>query len=525
MIPTILSCRTVFQFSGPRRAHSRSAGRIRCLGLLSLLFATACVGRPATKSSGMADHVADTSERIERVQNNLLTYNVIRGEAPHTIEDRLRFHKVPGVSVAVIDGGRIAWARGWGEMQAGSGVEVDGSTLFQAASISKPVAAAGALRLVELAVLSLDEDVNTRLRSWHVPESRFTDSAKVTLRRLLSHTAGTTVHGFPGYVAGARVPSPVQILNGAPPANTAPVVVDTVPGSVFRYSGGGYVVAQLLMTDVTGRPFPELMRELVLSRAGMTHSTFAQPLPEAREGEAATAHGRRGIPIPGRHHNYPEMSAAGLWTTPSDLARFAISIQRSLAGEAGALLSPEMAKLMITRQAGSYGVGFTVEGSADSLWFSHGGSNAGFQSYLVASGTGGRGAVVMTNGDGGYELVLELMRSIAREYDWGIFQPNERTAVEVSPSALKRFAGSYRADLPGQPRGLTIEIRLQDGQLHADIPRAGWHGRSLRAATPSRFFFLENPGELEFERDTGGAVTAVVVTGLGEPIRAARVDE
>jgi CubicO group peptidase (beta-lactamase class C family) len=473
----------------------------------------------------MPGHVANASERIELVQNNLLTYNVVRGEEQHTIEERLRFYHVPGVSIAVVDSGRIVWARGWGEVLAGSGVGVDSSTLFQAASISKPVTAAGALRLVERAALSLDEDVNTRFRSWHVPASRFTDSVKVTLRRLLSHTAGTTVHGFPGYVAGAQVPSPVQILDGAPPTNTARVVVDTFPGSVFRYSGGGYVIAQLLMTDVTGRPFPALMRELVLSRAGMAHSTFAQPLPAEREGEAATAHDRQDVPIPGRHHTYPEMSAAGLWTTPSDLTRFAMSIQRSLAGEVGALLSPEMAQLMITRQAASYGVGFTVEGSADSLWFSHGGSNAGFQSYLVASGTGGRGAAVMTNGDGGYELAIEVMRSIAREYDWGIFQPNERTAVEVHQPALKQFAGTYRADLPGQPGGLAIEIRLQDSHLRVDIPRVGWQGRSIRAAAPSRFFFLENPGELEFERNTGGAVTAVVVTGLGEPVRAARVNE
>lgn len=493
------------------------------LSVLSLLLVMACAGNPAPPAVDMGPAIR-TSDRVERVRGGLLTYNVVPGEEPYTIEERLRFYHVPGVSIAVIDSGRIAWARGWGEVQAGSGFGVDSSTLFQAASISKPVTAAGALRLVEGGILSMDEDVNARLRSWQVPASRFTDSAKVTLRRLLSHTAGTTVHGFPGYAAGAPAPSSVQVLEGAPPVNTAPVVVDTFPGSAFRYSGGGYVIVQLLMCDATHRPFPVLMRDLVLLPAGMVHSTFVQPFPTERADEAATAHDRLGAPIPGRYHTYPEMSAAGLWTTPSDLARFVVSIQRSLAGRAGSILSPEVARRMITRQSDSYGLGLTVEGDADSLWFSHGGSNAGFQSYLVASGTGGQGAVVMTNGDAGYDLAIELLRSVAREYGWGILRPNERTDIDVAAPILEQLAGVYRADLPGQPGGLTITIRMEDGQLRADIPHVGWHGRSLRAVSPTHFFFLERPGELKFERNAGGVVAALVVTDLGDPVRVSRVD-
>lgn len=199
-------------------------------------------------------------------------------------------------------------------------------TLFQAGSISKPVAALAALRLVEQGKLSLDEDVNAKLVSWKVPGNEFTKEQKVTLRRLLTHSAGLTVHGFPGYAAGAQVPTLVQVLNGEKPANTPAIRVDTVPGRLWRYSGGGYTIMQQLLIDVTQKSFPELMRQLVLEPAGMKHSTYEQPLPPARAGEAATAHDANGQPVKGQFHTYPEMAAAGLWTTPTDLALLAIEL-------------------------------------------------------------------------------------------------------------------------------------------------------------------------------------------------------
>lgn len=493
------------------------------LVLLTALFgATAC----AAQAPALDAHPAGDTHRIERVASGLLTLNVVRGEETTlTIEDRLRFYAVPGVSVAVIDGGRIAWARGWGEVEAGSGVPVDTTTLFQAASISKPVTAAGALQLVEEGRLALDDDVNVHLRSWHVPGSASTRTEKVTLRRLLSHSAGTTVHGFPGYAAGVAVPSVVQILDGAAPANTAPVRVDTVPGSLYRYSGGGTTIVQLLMADIAARDFTELMRERVLEPAGMIRSTFAQPLPAHRAAEAATAHRADGSAIAGKHHTYPEQAAAGLWTTPSDLARFAIEIQRAAAGEPGRILSPEMARLMLTPQAGEMGLGFAVGGEGDEARFGHGGSNAGFQSQFTALIHGGKGAIVMTNGDGGTSLAVEILRSIAREYDIPAFRPNERDAVAVDPGDLAHLVGDYYSTAPGAGVTPVVRIRLgDDGVLRADVPRIGWRGRTLRAAPDGTFFFLENMGELAFERDDAGRVSAVVVTGLGPAARLERRD-
>src|SRR6266851_5244466 len=224
---------------------------------------------------------------------------------------------VPGASVAIIDGYRIVWAHGYGVMEFGSSNQVTPDTRFQAASISKPVAALAALKLVEEGKLSLDEDVNRKLKSWKVPENEFTREEKVTLRRLLSHSAGLTVHGFPGYDVDEKLPAVPQILDGMKPANTAAVRVDITPGTKSRYSGGGITVMQLLMTDVTGRTFPELMQALVLARIGMQHSTYQQPLPDESAESAATGHRENGDKIHGRWHIYPEMAAAGLWTTPT----------------------------------------------------------------------------------------------------------------------------------------------------------------------------------------------------------------
>ncbi len=186
-----------------------------------------------------------------------------------TLQQLMDAFKVPGLSVAVIDNYKIVWAKGFGVTAPGGQAPVTSRTLFQAGSISKPVAAAGALWLVERGKLSLDEDVNQKLKTWKVPENEFTATQKVTLRRLMSHSGGLTVHGFPGYAVGEPVPTLVEIFNGEKPANTPAIRVDFIPGTKMRYSGGGVTIEQQLVMDVTGQPFPQFMRETVLDQAGM----------------------------------------------------------------------------------------------------------------------------------------------------------------------------------------------------------------------------------------------------------------
>ncbi|MEJ7813421.1 MAG: serine hydrolase domain-containing protein [Gemmatimonadaceae bacterium] len=479
---------------------------------------------PAGAQPGSARAATPVAERIRRVEGGLLPAAVARGgsEPGMGIAERMRYYKVPGVSIAVINGGAIEWARGYGVLEAGSAARVDTGTLFQAASISKPVAAMAALRLAQEGRLDLDEDVNRKLTSWKPPESDLTKEKKVTVRGILSHGAGLTVHGFRGYAAGEPVPTVAQVLNGAPPANSASVRVDVVPGTMWRYAGGGYTLLQLLLTDVTGRPFPDLMREIVLEKVGMTSSSYEQPLPRARAARAASAHKGDGAAVPGKWHTYPEMAAAGLWTTPSDLARFAIEIQRSLAARGNHVLSAEMAGRMLTKQIGSYGLGLQLDGEGASARFSHGGSNEGFRCIMIAFRESGRGVVIMTNGDNGGEVASELIRAVAREYDWPAYRPVERAVAAVRTEALAGLVGRYR--IGGGDR--VLDVTREGDRLLAKLP--GAPPRVLRPESDSTFWMAEDGSVLTFRRGAGAGARAdsVIVAprgAQGQPLRGGRV--
>src|SRR5262249_15680214 len=256
---------------------------------------------------------------------------------------------------------------------------------------------------VEQGKLSLDEDVNKKLKTWKVPENEFTKEQKVTLRRLMSHSAGLTVHGFPGYAVSEKVPTLVQIFNGEKPANTAPIRVDFVPGTDERYSGGGITIEQQLMMDVSGKAFPALMRELVLDRAGMRESSYEQPLPHARAAMTAGGAYADGKPVHGKWHVYPEMAAAGLWTTPTDLAKFAIEIARERRGLSQKILTQPVAREMLKMQSKSFGIGFGLNPDHPGE-FSHDGADEGFQALLVMNYQTGQGAALMANSENGIFL-------------------------------------------------------------------------------------------------------------------------
>lgn len=338
---------------------------------------------------------------------------------------------VPAVSIAVFENGRIRWTRAYGLADVAANRQAKPDTLFQAASMSKAVAAAGALRLVDQGRLSLDQDAATSLRAWRPKASDFTQNEKVTLRRLLSHTAGLTVSGFPGYAAGAPIPDTVQVLSGAKPAITPEVRSYAQPGAAFGYSGGGYTVAQLMMTEATGEPFPALMRRLVLAPAGMSRATFEQPLPAARRAQAATGYDFKGVAVPEGANTYPEYAAAGLWTTPSNYARFVMALQNSWNGGPNPLLRQSTARTMATPILSGYGLGVLTGKRGGRPTIEHGGSNRGFQCQFFAFLDGSRqGVVIMTNGDNGGGLALRMVAALAEAYNWG--------APDTPPGLLPR---------------------------------------------------------------------------------------
>lgn len=364
--------------------------------------------------------------RIDRVEQGLPPISM-PGEDPIRLDllQSMRDFQIPGLSIAVFHNGRIVWAKTYGVIEAGKEEPVTLDTLFQAGSISKPVAVLAALHYVEAGKFSLDENVNDKLTSWKIPENEFTKDQKVTLRRIMSHSAGTTVHGFPGYAVNEPRPTLIQVLDGEKPANTAAVRVDMAPGTKFRYSGGGTSIMQLLMVDVLKKPFPQIMEETVIRPLGLKHSSYQQPLPSDWAAQTATGHRADGRIVEGRWHIYPEMAAAGLWTTPTDLAQIAIEVAKSKAGKSNRVISQAMTRQMLTAQVKPVGLGFFLDPESKSDQFGHGGADEGFQASLVAFSDSGSGVAIMANSDNGFTIFDRITASLAKEYGWTSFTPQD----------------------------------------------------------------------------------------------------
>jgi CubicO group peptidase (beta-lactamase class C family) len=379
----------------------------------------------------------------------------------HTLpKGRMARHHTPGVSIAVVNNFELEWARGVGVADARSGAPVKTNTLFQAASISKPITALAVMRLVQDGVLDLDTDVNHYLKSWRVPANAGWQPV-ITLRQILSHSAGLTVNGFPGYPVGAAIPTVPQLLSGLPPANTPRVIVNQLPGTRFRYSGGGTTIAQQVLTDRLGMPFPEIMRTLVLEPLGMHNSTYAQPLPATWQKQAATAHPWHGAPLKGRFHIYPEMAPAGLWTTATDLAKCGVALLRGVHGkDSTSVFTKATIESMFVPQLpqekpnqGNYcGLGFFCSGSDAGFRFGHDGWNEGFVSRTYFYKNLGTGIAIMINSNEGHQMFDEIADAVAAEYGW----PNDKPvhAALRKPAPAADFVGVYEA------HGMAIRVAL-----------------------------------------------------------------
>lgn len=415
-----------------------------------------------------ADSQDTVDQRRERVENGLRANITIGGKPAGSILERMRDLQVPGVGVAVIRNYQVDWAKGYGVRNAKTGEPVTESTRFQVASITKPLTAVVTMSLVQQGRLDLDRDVNTYLRSWKVPENEFTRTQKVTIRRLLSHTAGVTVRGFDGYPAGAPVPTLLQVLDGRPPANNQPVRVDQVPGTGFRYSGGGFTVLQQLLEDVTGQPLADLARERVFGPLGMTRSSIGIPQNPPVPLELSMAH----LPetVTGYRFLPGGSGCCEWWTTPTDLATFAIAIQRSLRGDPGAILSQAMARMMVTPVGGGpTALGFFVSNAGPMQYFEHSGGNPGFGSMLIATVEGGHGAVVLDNTGNGSGFTGEVLSSIGAAYGLTGPQTTNYESAAHLVSAYKQ-AKAARPDDPmvAETAVNRLGYRLIRGNMRAE---------------------------------------------------------
>jgi len=430
--------------------------RLDRLVLLPSLFVVACASSKARVTTAPEE---DAAPRVARIEQGLLPAIQVEGEVVrYSLAQRMRELEIPAISIAVFADYRLQWARAYGVADVDTGAPARVDTLFQAASISKPVNALAVMLVAADGTLGLDTPVNDLLSSWKLPDNEYTRTAPVTLRRLLSHTAGTSVHGFPGYAAGAPLPEIQQILDGGPPANTDPVRVVLPPGTKVVYSGGGTTITQLVLTERSHQPYPDLLAARVLGPLGMTASSFAQPLPPERRQHAAAGHRVGGRAVPGKHHVYPEMAPAGLWTTPSDLARFFAELALARAGRS-THVSQAIATQMTTRvldvedSSDGVGLGVFLHARNGASFFGHSGGNEGFTANAVASLDGGHGVVIMTNSDDGWRLFAEIERAVFAEYGWpGADKPIVRFAISAADRA--KFVGRYLDR--GVPRSVAV---------------------------------------------------------------------
>ena len=393
--------------------------------------------------------------RIARIESGLMPGLHIKGRdtATYNITERLEELNIPGLSVAFAANGEVEWSKAYGMADTADDRPMETNTMLLAGSISKPVAALRAHQLVEAGSFALDENINTYLSSWQVPDNEFTKDEKVTIRRILNHTAGLTVWGFPGYDDGDSIPNIVEVLDGQ--GNTEPVRVFKQPGESWQYSGGGYTIMQLAITENDGISFPDTMQKNVLSPLNMSHSTYENPLPSQYHSVAATGYRSNGDEVEGKWPIYPEMAAAGLWTTPGELIQYAIEVQGILQTKRDDILEYETVVEMLTPGMNDHGLGPTVA----EYTFGHGGADEGFRARLVAWKDKPYAAVVMVNSDNG-RIIQELLLSIANEYNLPGIEQTVREPIELTAVELQKYVGRFRLEDLG-----TCDLELTGDRL------------------------------------------------------------
>lgn len=473
------------------------------------LLITACV------LLSISSYAQTNDAKIKEVENNLEQGVQITGTPHHKIMDRMAFYHVKGLSVAVIKDHKLLWAKAYGFADDSLKIPATVDTRFQAASVSKSLNAVGVLKLVQQKKLDLYADINTNLKSWKFPYDSLSKGKKINTANLLSHTAGLTVHGFGGYVPGDSLPSIPQILDGQKPANSKPVRSMYEPGKKYEYSGGGVTISQLELMDITQKPYADYMSKEVLLPLGMSNSSYQQP---SAVKAALLAHGYNydAKEIKGSYHIYPEQAAAGLWTKPTDLAKYIIEMQNAYEGRSSKVLKQETVKLMFTPyQNKNYALGVFIDSLKGTAYFQHSGANEGFRSQYYGSLQGGNGVVVMVNSDNG-NIIPEIVNSVSKAYGFnGLYTAVVKPSIDVPVTTMQKYLGEYQIG----PK-FTLTITQEGNNLYAR--GTGQEAFKLYAKSETVFFPLEFNAEIEFQKDDAGAIKQLTVSMPGAPNQIAK---
>lgn len=438
----------------------------------------------------LADGNQSIRQKIQRIESGLIPANIIVGEPDKTftLSDRMKYFNVPGISIAVIKDHKVEWAKSYGVKEAGTKDTVGLNTMFQAASMSKPITAMIAMKLEEENKIDLKRDINQQLKKWHIPENEYTRQTAVTSELLMLHMGGVNVPSFPGYPATDSIPDVLGVLNGTPPSNTEAVKVVLTPNTKWSYSGGGYTILQFLMEETTGTPFPRMMKNYLIDPLGLKNSTFEHNLTAGQQKQVAKGHREDGSVVPGGYYRYPEKAAAGLWTTPMEYAEMVIDLEKSYHGEPGRILKPETSRKMLKKYRGDMALGIVLKNIGDSLALAYGGWNEGYMCDVYSYLKSGSGVVIMTNSNNGYFLIQEIYRSLATVYEWPDFKPATVKTVQVTSLVLAKYSGTFTAQLDVN-RKLTFDLAQSPDGFYIVLDN-----RSFRLCPLSETEFL-NPDQ------------------------------
>jgi CubicO group peptidase (beta-lactamase class C family) len=450
----------------------------------------------------------EVQSRIKQVEQGLSGRFLVKDQPKHTLQERMAFYHINGLSIAVIRNYRIEWAKGYGWADSVDQRPVTTQTLFQAASISKSLNAVGVIKLAQDGRLNLYTDINKYLTSWKFPYDSLSKGKKITVANLLSHTAGLTIHGFPGYSKGDTLPTLRQILDGRRPANTGAVRSMYEPGVKSEYSGGGTTITQVIVSDITHEPYDRYMRDNVLKPLGMNGSFYTQPAPPDKRSLLATGYRNNGKEVDGKYHIYPEEAPAGLWTNPTDLSQYIIETQNAYAGRSAKVLTQEYTKLRLSPYVdSSAALGVFISRIGADTYFQHGGANEGFRSQYYGAIDGGNGVVVMVNSDNG-AILQEVVNSVAMVYGWkGFYEPEVKTVFPLQPAQLTAYEGRFKYRGAQQ---LYVTVSAKSDRL-AFLQE--WDGQKIDflPGSTTAFFSPDLGIEIKFIKSDDGKVTSLSV--------------
>ncbi|MDC6350111.1 serine hydrolase [Zeaxanthinibacter sp. PT1] len=472
---------------------------MRPLFIVALLMLNSCAESPANARQ----QSSSTDIHLEKIEMNLPPVHYLEGQAQmQTIPQAMGRYQVAGVSMAFVNKGKLQWTKSYGYASLEDSTLISPATVFAGGSLSKPITAIAALSMVEGGLMPLDENVNTILKDYQLPENSYTVKEKITLRRLITHKAGIKNELWASYFPNEAVPSLTAMLSGTPPSMNQPVEVIAVPGSREQYSNPGYSVIQKILEDVSGQSFDDIIQERIFSAAGMSSSTMQQPIPESLAQKRATGYDKDGLPYP--YKLFPFKAAGGIWTTPEDMAKFMIAIMDDYHKDSRKLLSRKMAKTVFDSSTGR--LGFTKEIKDDQILFDHWGSNAGFSCYMVGHLDKEQGVVIMTNSDRGFDLLAAIARSVAMEYQWGFLEPEIYNPIEIQAGVLKDYTGTFSDKKPG---GMHMEFQMRNSALYISTAS---QDHKLIPVTNSKFISAEDNHAYEFIRDENNVIKWVRIT-------------